>query len=144
MEEYPVGLPRQADRFDYDRPSAKAKKVDRPVPPAQRAAAVGAAYPGAAAWPGARTAAPNDPGPLRAAGVRRPDASLTAAGLMQHPAGNMRGFEAVPREPIDRDGRRAADRVRDDRDMRGASSYPPRYASSTELYGWLPSVWPGG
>ncbi|ROW11495.1 hypothetical protein VMCG_01148 [Cytospora schulzeri] len=135
LEEFPVGLPRQANHFDYDSRTARATRVDRVPQPRERAAAVGVAHPGAGDWPGARTRPPNDPGPLRGVGVRRGDQSLAPVGVMQHPEGNMRAFEAVPRQPIDRAGRRAADRDFDDRMRAGSYSYPPRSADSYELAG---------
>lgn len=115
-------------------------------PPGQRAAAVGVAHPGASTWSGARTRPLNDAGPLRGVvtGMGRGTGrdAYAPVGIMEHPPGNRRGFEAVRREPVDRYGRQEMSRYGDAEARSGYSTYPPRSGDAEEYSSEFPPTLP--
>jgi len=107
LHEYPITGANQR-QFDFDRRSARAHQVERPIHPNDRGRYV--RHP------------QNDPGPIR--GVV--DQHGNIVGAMAHPAGNARGYQRAHLEPLNRQGRQDSRRYQDRITPSKAPTWPPR------------------
>lgn len=118
LYEYPIPTPGQPHHFRYEQRPARAQQVERRLHPNERANTMGPAH----------ARALNDVGQTRAV-VRTTNhggwRQNVVVGVMDHPPGNMRGFQRAPIEPINRQGRQEATRHLDNQLSR-IRSYPPR------------------
>ena len=105
LHEYPVKSS-EGTPFDYDRGTARAKQVEQPIHPNDRARVAQKPY--------------NDASTFRAVS----NESGNLVGVTCHPKGNRRGHERAYCEPLDKEGRRKVSRYKDANGH--AKTYPLR------------------
>lgn len=108
-------MPNRQNHFRYDERPLRANQINRPLHPNERANVMGPS--------GGRPR--NDPGQMRAVTRVAAGGRNVVVGVMDHPPGNLRGFQRAPYEPVDREGRQAAQRHVDQHLLR-QQTVPPR------------------